>query len=72
VTQKDIVAVDNTVTQFMPAYSVPGMSIAVIHNDKLVYVKSYVHMSSTDTISIKNTSLFRLASVSKQITSAAS
>ena len=55
----------------MTTYSVPGMSIAVIHNDKLVYVKSYGHMSSTDTISIKNTSLFRLASVSKQITSAA-
>jgi len=55
----------------MSTYSVPGMSIAVIHNDKLIYVKSYGHMSATDTTSIKNSSLFRLASVSKQITSAA-
>ncbi|MDO6435256.1 serine hydrolase domain-containing protein [Flavitalea sp. BT771] len=69
--QKDVPAVDNAVKTFMSTWSVPGMSIAVIHNDKLIYVKSYGKMSATDTTSIKNTSLFRLASVSKQITSAA-
>jgi len=69
--QKDVLAVDNAVKTFMSTWSVPGMSIAVIHNDKLIYVKSYGKMSATDTTSIKNTSLFRLASVSKQITSVA-
>ena len=62
---------DNAVKTFMSTWSVPGMSIAVIHNDTLIYVKSYGKMSATDTNSIKNTSLFRLASVSKQITSVA-
>ena len=70
-TQKDVLAVDNAVKTFMSTWSVPGMSIAVIHNDKLIYVKSYGKMSATDTTSIKKTSLFRLASVSKQITSVA-
>jgi hypothetical protein len=71
VVQKDIAAVDNAVTKFMSTWSSPGMSIAVIHNDKLIYVKSYGKMSVSDTTTIKNTSLFRLASVSKQITSVA-
>jgi CubicO group peptidase (beta-lactamase class C family) len=71
IVQKDVAAVDNAVTKFMTSWSVPGMSVAVIHNDKLVYVKSYGKMSATDTTSIKNSSLFRLASVSKQITSVA-
>jgi CubicO group peptidase (beta-lactamase class C family) len=71
VTQKDVAPVDNAVTKFMATWSVPGMSVAVIHNDKLIYLKSYGRMSAADTTSIKNTSLFRLASVSKQITSVA-
>lgn len=68
--QQDIAAVDNTVQNFMSTYKIPGVSIAVTKNDKLIYVKSYGKMSATDNDPITNESLFRIASVSKPITSA--
>jgi D-alanyl-D-alanine carboxypeptidase len=67
--QVAIPSIDNAVTAFMSTYSVPGMSIAITKGDKLVYVKSYGRMSATDTTHIANTSLFRIASCSKQLTS---
>ena len=66
--QKDIVAVDNAVSQFMSTYSIPGVSIAVVKQGKLVYAKSYGQMSPSDNTPITNNSLFRIASVSKSFT----
>ncbi|MBC7851414.1 MAG: beta-lactamase family protein [Chitinophagaceae bacterium] len=68
VTQNAIAAIDNAVTGFMGTYNVPGVSIAITKNGKLVYVQSYGKMSSSDNAAITNTSLFRIASVSKPIT----
>lgn len=67
--QNDITAIDNAVKSFMATYKIPGVSIAIAKNDNLVYVKSYGQMSATDNTVIKNNSLFRIASVSKPITS---
>ncbi len=67
-TQNDIAAIDNSVQTFMNNYSIPGVSIAVTKNGKLVYVKSYGKMSASDNTPIKNNSLFRIASVSKPVT----
>ncbi len=67
-TQKDIQSIDNAVQSFMSTYSVPGVSIAITKQEKLVYLKSYGKMSSTDNTPVTNNSLFRLASVSKTIT----
>src|SRR5690606_17029588 len=66
--QKDIAAVDDAVKNFMLKYKIPGVSIAVTKDDKLVYVKSYGQMSEADNTPITNNSLFRIASVSKPIT----
>lgn len=66
--QKNIETIDNAVKNFMQKYSIPGVSIAVTRDDKLVYVKSYGKMSESDNTAISNNNLFRIASVSKPIT----
>ncbi|HEX2534893.1 MAG TPA: serine hydrolase domain-containing protein [Chitinophagaceae bacterium] len=67
-TQKDIAAIDNAVQSFMATYSIPGVSIAVTRQGKLVYAKSYGQMSASDNAPVTNASLFRIASVSKPVT----
>ena len=39
--QVDIATLDNAVNAFMAKYSVPGLSIAILKNEKLVYAKGY-------------------------------
>ena len=67
-TQKDIAAVDKAVQSLMTNFAVPGVSIAITKNGKLVYVKSYGKMSNGDNTPVSNASLFRIASISKPIT----
>lgn len=69
VTQKDIAAIDNAVQGFMSKYSIPGFSLAITRQGKLVYVKAYGKMSSSDNTVITPSSLFRIASISKPVTS---
>ena len=69
--QADIPQVDNAVNDFMNTYSVPGVSIAITKGDKLVYAKSYGYADKSGNKVVNNGSLFRLASVSKTITSVA-
>lgn len=68
-TQEDIATIDNAVQSFMNSHSIPGVSIAVTKAGKLVYAKSYGKMSNTDNTPVTNSSLYRIASVSKPITS---
>jgi D-alanyl-D-alanine carboxypeptidase len=65
----DLPGVDSAVTAFMTKYSVPGLSLAITRDEKLVYVKAYGKADDTHAATPRN--LFRLASVSKQITSIA-
>lgn len=65
----DIAAFDDILTAFMTKYSVPGASIAVTHGEKLVYLKAYGMQDDAQQATTQN--LFRLASVSKPITSVA-
>jgi len=67
----DLVAFDDTVNAFMTRYAVPGASIAVTHDDKLIYLKSYGLADKEAGQAATNQSLYRLASVSKPITAAA-
>ncbi len=69
--QADIPQIDNAVSNFMNIYSVPGVSIAITKDDKLVYAKSYGYADKSGNKEVNNSSLFRLASVSKTITSVA-
>lgn len=63
-------AYDSAITSLMSKYQVPGGAVAVINNGKLVLARGY-GLSDRDNILIAHPdSLFRLASLSKQITSA--
>ncbi|RYY30958.1 MAG: class A beta-lactamase-related serine hydrolase [Chitinophagaceae bacterium] len=66
--QKDIAAVDRAVESMMNTYAIPGVSVAITKDGKLVYAKSYGKMSNGDNTPVTNASLYRIASISKPIT----
>jgi D-alanyl-D-alanine carboxypeptidase len=71
VTQNDIATIDSKVTTWMSTNGMPGSSIAISRNGKLVYRKGYgvANESTGEKVSID--SRFRMASVSKTLTSVA-
>jgi len=69
--QADIATLDNAVKAFMDKYSVPGLSIAILKNEKLVYAKGYGVANQTSGEPVTTNSIFRVASVSKSITARA-
>jgi D-alanyl-D-alanine carboxypeptidase len=64
-------AVDNQVASFMTTYNIPALSIAITKDEKLVYAKSYGEADVANNKAATNKSLYRIASLSKQITSVA-
>ncbi len=70
-TQQDIAAVDTKITTFLTTYSIPGASLAVTKNGKLVYKKGYGVADQTTNEKLIPEHRFRLASVSKTYTGAA-
>jgi len=62
-----IAQVDNSVIAYMRKYNVPGLSIAIAKDDKLIYAKAYGYADITTHEKVTDSSLFRLASVSKPI-----
>ncbi len=66
-----IQALDQNVLAFMNQYGIPGMAIAITLNDQLVYVNQYGQASMEKSQPVTSQSLFRISSLSKQITSAA-
>lgn len=66
--QQDIAIVDNAVTAFMEKYHVPGLSLAITKDEKLVYVKAYGKADKESNEDVTTESLFRIASISKSIT----
>ncbi|MBK8086528.1 MAG: beta-lactamase family protein [Chitinophagaceae bacterium] len=71
VTQTDIAAVDNKIATFMSTYNIPGASLAVSKNGKLVYMKGYGKANTVTGEAVTPAHRFRLASVSKTFTGAA-
>ncbi len=71
VTQNDIVAVDAKLTAFMGAYNIPGASLAVSKNSKLVYAKGFGFANTSTNEKVTPAHRFRLASVSKSYTGVA-
>jgi CubicO group peptidase (beta-lactamase class C family) len=65
----DIASIDQVVSAFMAKYSVPGLSLVITADENLVYAKAYGR--ADDTHAAKTTDLYRIASLSKQITSVA-
>lgn len=70
-TQTDIATVDTKVTAFMNAYNIPGASLAVSKNGKLVYIKGYGKANTATGELVTPAHRFRLASVSKTFTGTA-
>lgn len=69
--QVDIATVDNAVKAFMAKYNVPGVSVAITKDERLVYAKGYGLADKDKNVPVTTNSLFRLASVSKPITAIA-
>jgi D-alanyl-D-alanine carboxypeptidase len=63
--------VDDSVISFMKKYNVPGLSLAISKNDKLIYVKAYGYADVATGEKVTTQSLFRIGSISKPFTSVA-
>jgi D-alanyl-D-alanine carboxypeptidase len=63
--------IDDKVLSFMNRYKIPGMSLAVAKNGKLVYSKGYGYANISKKEKTTTKHIFRIASVSKSITSIA-
>ncbi len=67
----DLNEINGKVKKYMDDYNVPGLSIAVMKNGKLVFAKGYGQADKSNGNLVSPNSLFRVASVSKPITAAA-
>jgi D-alanyl-D-alanine carboxypeptidase len=70
-TQTDIAAINSKVTTFMSTYNIPGASLAVTKNGKLVYVKGFGKANTATNELVTPAHRFRLASISKTFTGVA-
>lgn len=70
-TDSAIAQVDDSVQSFMLKHNVPGVSLAIVKNGKLVYAKGYGYADQSTSTPVTTTSKFRISSISKSITSAA-
>ncbi|MFA5848970.1 MAG: DUF2961 domain-containing protein [Bacteroidales bacterium] len=59
---------DSVIKAFMIKYDVPGASVAVIKNEKIVFLKGYGYQDIEAKLPVTPVSQFRIASVSKPIT----
>lgn len=69
--QVDIATVDQQVETFMSTYNVPGATLAVTKNGKLVYIKGFGFADKEANEKVITDHRFRLASVSKTYTGVA-
>lgn len=63
--------IDNMVYSFMIKHDIPGISVAVSKDEEIVYVGSYGFADVEKGVRVKENTLFRLASMSKQHTAIA-
>ena len=69
--QNDLLEVDTAVSEFMAKYDIPGAALAVSMNEKMVYSKGYGLSMKEGSVPTQATDVFRVASLSKPITSTA-
>lgn len=56
-----------TIAERMEHYGVPGMSIAVIHDYKIAWTKTYGHVDKEKSAPVTENTLFQAASISKPV-----
>lgn len=61
--------IDEEVLEFIHKWNIPGASIAIVKNERLVYAKAFGE--ADDNVSTKTSHQFRIASLSKPVTSVA-
>lgn len=66
--QVDLPTIENAVKAFMNKYNLPGLSIAITKDERLVYAKGYGMADQEKGVPVTNSSIFRLGSLSKPIT----
>jgi N-acyl-D-amino-acid deacylase len=71
IAQTSIQQVDRTVEAFLKRWNVPGASVAIVSNDRLMYAKGYGYANKKTRERVTPTHLFRIASLSKPITAVA-
>ncbi len=67
----DAKAVDRLVTSTMRAWQIPGAAVAIVKNDRVVYVSGYGTKELGGTEPVTGDTLFQIASTSKAFTSTA-
>jgi CubicO group peptidase (beta-lactamase class C family) len=67
----DIKAVDKIVTSAMRAWGLPGVAVAIVKNDRVVYVRGYGTKELGGTDPVTSETLFQIASTTKAFTSTA-
>ncbi|TDH24577.1 class A beta-lactamase-related serine hydrolase [Segetibacter sp. 3557_3] len=67
-TGNTIPQVDDGVRDFMARFNVPGLSLAIVKDGKLIYARGYGFGDQTTARAVDTASLFRIASLSKPIT----
>jgi CubicO group peptidase (beta-lactamase class C family) len=67
-TQEDIAAIDSKITAFLSTYNIPGASLAISKNGKLVYKKGYGKADKEANVDMTPNHRMRVASVSKTFT----
>ena len=63
--------INNKVKKYMDDFNIPGLSIAVMKDGKLVFARGYGQSDQSNGNMVSPNSLFRIASVSKPVTSSA-
>jgi len=63
--------IETTVNAFMDKYHVPGLAMAITKDGRLVYAQGFRKADEKNDVRVRPTHLFRVASVSKPITSIA-
>jgi N-acyl-D-amino-acid deacylase len=67
----ELAVFDRTVREFMQAHSLPGMSLAVVHQGQVALARGYGYADLATGEQVQPESLFRIASISKPITAVA-
>jgi CubicO group peptidase (beta-lactamase class C family) len=62
---------DQVIPDFMRKYAIPGAAVAVMHDGRLTYARGFGYADVENKTPVQPDALFRIASVSKPITSAA-
>ncbi|MFF1557598.1 serine hydrolase [Streptomyces sp. NPDC058279] len=66
---KAVARLDATVTAMMSRTGVPGVSVAVVHNDKVVHVKGFGVRKTGERATVDPDTVFQIASLSKPVSS---